>query len=89
VVPVVAIDRQTGRVEGVPDVVTRGLARDERTEAFVKDAGDLVVEIVDAAGIEERTDAGLIREKVRAELQRIFRRRTGRRPLIVPVIMEI
>ena len=89
VVPVVAIDRQSGKVEGVPDVIMRGLARDERTEAFVKDAGHLVLEIVAAAKLEERTDAGLIREKVRTELQRIFRRRTGRRPLVVPVIMEI
>jgi ribonuclease J len=89
VVPVVAIDRQSGKVEGVPDVIVRGLARDERTEAFVKDAGDLVLEIVGSAKVEERTDVGLIREKVRAELQRVFRRRTGRRPLVVPVIMEI
>ena len=89
VVPVVAIDRQKGTVEGVPDVIVRGLARDERTAAFVKDAADMVVEIVGTAQLEERTDAGLIREKVRTELQRICRRRTGRRPLIVPVIMEI
>ena len=89
VVPVVAIDRQKGTVEGVPDVIVRGLARDERTAAFIKDAADMVVEIVGTAQLEERTDAGLIREKVRTELQRICRRRTGRRPLIVPVIMEI
>jgi len=86
VVPVVAINRQTGKVEGLPDVITRGLVRDE---AFLREAPDHVVEIIASASVEERTDAGLIREKLRNDLQRVFRRRSGGRPLIVPVIMEI
>jgi ribonuclease J len=89
VVPVIAINRQTGAVEGVPDVITRGVVRDDRSESLMRDAGDIVVEIIEGASVEERTDVGLIREKVRAELQRVFRRRSGRRPLVVPVIMEI
>jgi ribonuclease J len=86
VVPVVAINRQTGKVEGTPDVITRGLVRDE---AIMRDAPDHVVEIIASASVEERTDPGLIREKLRNDLQRVFRRRSGGRPLIVPVIMEI
>jgi ribonuclease J len=88
-VTVIAINRQTGAVEGVPEVITRGFVRDERSEILMRDAAGLVVEIIDAAGVEERTDVGLIRERIRTELQRILRRRVGRRPLVVPVIMEI
>jgi ribonuclease J len=88
-VAVIGINRQTGSVEGVPDVITRGFVRDERSEALIKEAGDIIIEIIGAASVEERTDAGLIREKVRADLQRVFRRRLGRRPLVVPVIMEM
>jgi len=86
VVPVVAINRITGRVEGVPDVITRGFVRDE---ALMREAPDHVVEIIASASVDERTDVGLIREKLRNDLQRVFRRRSGGRPLIVPVIMEI
>ncbi len=86
VVAVVGINRQTGRVEGIPDVITRGLVRDE---AILRDAPDHVIEIIASASVEERTDVGLIREKLRNDLQRVFRRRSGARPLIVPVIMEI
>src|SRR3954469_19993048 len=42
VVPVVAINRITGRVEGVPDVITRGFVRDE---ALMREAPDHVIEI--------------------------------------------
>jgi ribonuclease J len=86
VVPVVAINRQTGKVEGLPDVITRGFVRDE---ALMREAPDHVVEIIASASVEERKDPGLIREKLRNDLQRVFRRRSGGRPLIVPVIMEI
>jgi ribonuclease J len=89
VVAVVAIRSQSGAVEGVPDVITRGLVLDERTEGLMRDLGDIVTEIIHGASVEERADVGLIKEKLRVDLQRVFRRRSGRRPLVVPVIMEI
>jgi ribonuclease J len=89
VVPVIGINRQSGAVEGVPEVITRGVVLDERTDPLLRELGHVVTEIIEAASVEERTDVGLIQERVRVELQRAFRRRTGRRPLVVPVIMEI
>jgi ribonuclease J len=89
VVPVIGINRQSGAVEGTPEVITRAVVLDERTDALIRDAGQLVREIIESAPLEERTDPGLIQEKVRVELQRAFRKRSGRRPLVVPVIMEI
>lgn len=89
VVPVLAIGKQSGALEERPDLITRGLAVDPRTEALLDEAPARLAEIVGSASLEERTDPGLIREKVRGELQRLFRRRTGRRPLVVPVVMEV
>jgi ribonuclease J len=89
VVPVVAINRQTGRIEGDPDIVTRGLVLEPTPEAALAEAGRLLADIIGSASVEERTDRGLIAERVRLELRRHFRRRSGRRPLVVPVIMEI
>jgi ribonuclease J len=88
-VPVLAINRQTGAIEGVPDVIPRGFVVDERSESVLAEAPSLLADIVEAAGLEERTDLGLIRERVRVELQRVVRRRSGRRPLVVPVVMEV
>ena len=48
-----------------------------------------LIEVLEQTSIEERTDQGLIKEKIRVELRRFFRKRSGRRPLIVPVIMEV
>ncbi len=88
-VPVLAINRQTGAIEGVPDVIPRGFVVDDRSESVLAEAGALLTEIVEGASVEERTDLGLIRERVRVELQRVVKRRSGRRPLVVPVVMEV
>jgi ribonuclease J len=89
VLPVVAINRQTGAIEGAAEVITRGFVVDERTEALLREVAGAVPEIIGAASVEERTDHGLIKERIRVELQRLFRKRAGRRPLVLPVIMEI
>jgi ribonuclease J len=89
VVPVVAINKQTGGLEGDPDVVSRGLAQDAASAELLREGARLVGDVIQGASIEERTDQGLIKEKIRVELRRFFRKRSGRRPLIVPVIMEV
>jgi len=88
VVPVVAINRQTGALEGVPDIITRGFVMDDSPE-LLADGARLLGEVVEQASVEERTDQGLIKEKLRVELRRFLRKRSGRRPFVLPVIMEI
>jgi ribonuclease J len=89
VVPVVAIGRTSGALEETPEVITRGFVLDARTELLLKEVPSLVTATIEGASVEERTDPGLIKEKVRVDLQRFFRKRSGLRPLVLPVIMEI
>jgi len=88
VVPVVAIDRQTGGLVETPDIITRGFVVDARTEALLKEIPSLLAATLDGASVEERTDPGLIKEKIRVDLQRFFRKRSRLRPLVLPVVME-
>ncbi|MEP6918029.1 MAG: ribonuclease J [Acidobacteriota bacterium] len=89
VVPVVTIGKQSGVLEETPDVITRGFVLDARTEALLKEIPSLLAATLERASVEERTDPGLIKEKIRVDLQRFFRKRSGLRPLVVPVVMEI
>jgi ribonuclease J len=89
VVPVVVLDKQTGRVESAPEIVTRGFVdADERAE-LMEEAGRFLVEAVESRPAEERYDPALTRERVRMELRRFFRKRTQRRPMVIPVVMEV
>ena len=89
VVAVVSINAQTGVLEQMPELVTRGLSIDVRHEAVLKEAPQLLAQALEGTTQEERRDPGLLKERIRQELQRVFRKRVGRRPLILPVVMEV
>ena len=89
VVLVVAINQQIGAVVGEPTVITRGVVDDASTAAVRGDVRDTLDDVLRRASKEERTDHDMIQERIRIELQRVLRKRTGRRPLVIPVIMEI
>jgi ribonuclease J len=88
VVPVVAINKQTGALEGVPEIITRGFVM-ENGQTLLADGARMLSEVMEQTSVEERTDQGLIKEKLRVELRRFLRKRSGRRPFVLPVIMEI
>ena len=88
-VAVVTISRQTGAVEGTPELIARGFVTDAESDGILSDAARLITVVIAEASVEERTDPGLMNEKVRVELRRFLRKRTGRRPMVLPVVMEI
>ena len=90
VVPVMVLDKQTGRLESPPEIVSRGFVdAGERGADLMEDATRLVTETVASRPPEERFDPALTRERVRSELRRFFRKRTQRRPMVIPVVMEV
>jgi len=88
VVPVIAINAQNGTLEGVPELITRGFVM-ENADELLADGARVLSDIIEQSSVEERTDQGLIKEKVRTELRRFLRKRSGRRPFVLPVIMEV
>jgi ribonuclease J len=89
VVPIVVIDRQTGQLESAPEIVTRGIVDTAEAAELAEEAGRILTGAMDGRPIEERLDSELTRERVRDELRRFYKRRTQRRPMVIPVVMEV
>jgi len=89
VVAVMAISRLTGALAGEPELVARGFVSGDDQDALFKDAAGAIAECIETSSVDERTDQGLMTEKLRVELRRFFKKRSGRRPLVLPVLMEI
>jgi ribonuclease J len=87
VMPIIAINKHTGRVEASPEIVTRGFNPGEDT--VIERIKEIVSETLDSSSAEEKADYGVIKEKIRTDLKRYISRQTQRRPLIMPVILEI
>ncbi|HKY33112.1 MAG TPA: ribonuclease J [Candidatus Polarisedimenticolia bacterium] len=89
VIPVLAINKRSGTIENAPEIISRGFVWVDNEEALFQEAGQVVVRAVESSTIEERSDWGFIKAKVHAELKRFLRKRTHRRPMIIPVILEV
>ena len=85
VLAVLAINKRTGKVERPPEVIMRGFGGADVTDQ----ARETVLKTLDGLSPEQKSDYGMVNEKVRVELKRLIQKSTGRRPMIMPVILEI
>jgi len=79
------IDKRTGKLQQQPEVMMRGFGGADITD----EARETVLKTLHDLNPEQKSDYGMVKEKVRADLKRFVQRNTGRRPMIMPVIMEI
>ena len=89
VLPIIAINKLTGKVETSPEIVMRGFSPSSTEDGFLDQARQIVMTTLEASSDEERGDYGVIKEKIRQDLKRFIVKNTSRRPLIMPVILEI
>jgi len=89
VVAVVAINGQTGELARAPELIARGIATDPRQDELLREAPGLLEAALATVPRDERTDPGLVKERIRLEVQRMFRKRANRRPLVLPVVLEM
>jgi ribonuclease J len=85
VLAVLAINKRSGKVEQQPEVIMRGFGGADITEQ----AKEVLLKTLDGLSTEQKADYGMVKEKVRADLKRLIQKTTGRRPMIMPVILEI
>ena len=89
VLPIIAINKLTGRVESAPEIVMRGFAAAGAENGLLAEARQVVMNTLERSSDEEKADYGVIKEKIRQDLKRYITKNTARRPLIMPVILEI
>jgi ribonuclease J len=85
VLAVLAINKRSGKVEQQPEVIMRGFGGADITDQ----AKEVLLKTLDGLSTEQKADYGMVKEKVRADLKRLIQKTTGRRPMIMPVILEI
>ena len=89
VIPIIAIDKHTGRMESFPEIVTRGFLASEDGHAVMASAREVILRTIEGSNPEEKTDWSVIKEKIRTDLRRFLSKQTSKRPLILPVILEV
>ncbi len=88
-VVVLRMDRLSGRLIGEPELVSRGFVLMDSSEELMRGARDEIVATIEDTPVEEIRDEELFKEIVRKRVQRFLRKQTGKRPVIMPVTLEI
>ncbi|MGZ4831806.1 MAG: ribonuclease J [Terriglobales bacterium] len=89
VLPIIAINKLTGQIESAPEIVMRGFAAAGADNGLMTEARQIIMDTLEHSTEEEKRDWGVIKEKIRQDLKRFIVKNTQRRPLIMPVILEI
>jgi ribonuclease J len=61
----------------------------ENGNEMLAGAREVVARTVETSNLEERADWSVIKEKIRVDLKRYINKQTSKRPLILPVILEV
>jgi ribonuclease J len=88
VVVVIGFDK-SGSVVAGPDIVSRGFAHLPDDDALFEEARKLINTVLEGCSVEEKTDWSLIKQRIRSVLRKFLQKAVDRRPMILPVIIEI
>ncbi len=89
VIAMLGINQKSGEIVFGPELLTRGFVPEEESQEFLARASQAVREVLGEHSLEAITEWEELRVEVRKALRRFFNRTIQRRPLIVPVIMEL
>jgi ribonuclease J len=89
VVVIIAINQTTGEIIYGPDIVTRGFVFEDESQEFLDETKKVVLDTLATVNTEVMADWSEVKQEVRRILRRFFNKTIERRPVILPVIMEI
>jgi len=87
---VAVIDKQTGRVKGSPDIISRGFVYLRESKDLLAQTRKKVIEIVDkSAGHDGAVNWTYVKDEIRNKVGDFLSTKTSRRPMILPVVIEV
>ena len=89
VIVTVSIDRSNGEIVSGPEILSRGFLLPEDSAEIFEVAQEKVVEALAELRENESSDWDTARLAVQDTVSRYLRKRTNRRPIVIPVIMEV
>jgi ribonuclease J len=89
VIVFLALNQSSGDIVSGPEIITRGFVPEEESQELLSEARQLVCQMLAEHSRMAMTDWEELRVEVRKTLRRLFNKTMDRRPLILPIIMEL
>jgi ribonuclease J len=85
----IAVEKLTGNIVSGPDIMSRGFIFEDASPEVMNDVRELVLDTLSHMDKEMITDASLLKAKLRSTLKKYLRNTMERRPMIMPIIVEV
>jgi ribonuclease J len=89
VIVFLALNQGSGEIVSGPEIITRGFVPEDESEELLKEARALVCQMLEEHSRTAMADWEELRIEVRKTLRRLFNKTIDRRPLLLPIIMEL
>lgn len=86
---VVTIDSQSGSIIAGPDIISRGFVYVRESEKLIENVRDIVKDVLRTCEEDCITDWSTLKSNIKDKLKNFLYEKTKRRPMILPIIMEI
>ena len=86
---VARINAQSGELLGPPDVISRGFVDPQAQNGLVDDSMDVVTKTLERTAKQRVTDWGELKKAIRKDLSGFLSQKTRKRPIILPLIVEV
>jgi ribonuclease J len=89
VITLVVTINEDGELDTPPEIIARGLIGVDASNGFIKDAQRVVTLAVENASKADRRDSSLLKEHVRVGLKRFIQKKSGAKPVILPIVVQV
>ncbi|MCY3776132.1 MAG: ribonuclease J [Candidatus Aminicenantes bacterium] len=83
------LDRMSWELIGEPELISRGFVQPEDSQDLMRETRARIRRLVSETGANGKRDEGLLEEMLQTGLKRFLRKRTRKRPLIVPMMLAL
>lgn len=89
VVVITQVEKRTGKLIGTPDIVSRGFVHMKENKELIRDTRRLISSVVDNKDSKSLADLDYIKNTIRDKVGQFLFKKTERRPMILPVVLEV
>jgi ribonuclease J len=86
---VIGIDKQSGDIVSGPDIISRGFVHEDDSQALLSDAKQVIIDMLEEMEVEQKSEWAVVKSRIRSVLRKFVSHRIARKPMIMPIIIEL
>ncbi len=89
VIVLLSVNKDRGEIISGPDIISKGFILEDTSGEIITEAKNILSDTINSLGREVVSDAPLLQAKIRSALKKYVRNTVGKRPMIMPIVVEV